>query len=58
MKIFEFFIQRASSPLMVVKSSLSLIETISKLNDVGISPLSYTELDEMDIDESDVEYTF
>ena len=56
--IYEFFIDRASSPLIVVRSVYGLRETELELIKRGYKPQSYTLLDEEDIDECDIEYTF
>tara|TARA_R110001606_G_scaffold47972_1_gene122068 strand:- start:2629 stop:2823 length:195 start_codon:yes stop_codon:yes gene_type:complete len=54
-KIFEFFIDRPD-PLMVVRTIYGLDETVHLLGDEGVEVMGYLELDEEEIDESEIEY--
>lgn len=57
MNIFEFLCTR-EQPLIVVMSKFNIEQTLIKLIEKGIEPVSYSELDENDIEPGDIEYIF
>ncbi len=56
MRVFEFMCER--NRLIIVKSKHNIKQTVKKLIEKGIEPVSYSELDENDIEPGDIEYIF
>lgn len=55
MRVFEFMCEK--NRLIIVKSKYNVKQTVRKLIDKEIKPVSYLELDKNDIEDYEVDYT-
>jgi hypothetical protein len=56
MKIFEFLCE--NDYLIAVRSRFNVKQTVDKLKQKGFNPISYLELDELDAEFIEIDYTF
>jgi len=56
MKTFEFLCEENN--LIAVRSSFNVDKTVDKLKRNGLNPISYLELDELDAEFVEIDYTF
>jgi len=56
MKTFEFLCEK--NYLIAVRSRFNVKQTVDKLKQKGLNPISYLELDELDAEFIEINYTF